>query len=91
MKITKRNGNIVMYDDQKNIKSILKANAGVPTETISEKEAEAIVGQIFARLSESSGIITTQEIRSCTEEILTEKGYPLTAKSYMEYKKNKAK
>ena len=39
MKVTKRNGNMVIYDDQKNIKSILKANAEVACETISEKEA----------------------------------------------------
>ena len=60
MKVTKRNGNMVIYDDQKNIKSILKANAEVACETISEKEAAAIVGQIFSTLAETSTIVTAQ-------------------------------
>ena len=77
MKVTKRNGNMVIYDDQKNIKSILKANAEVACETISEKEAAAIVGQIFSKLAETSTIITTDEIRVCTEKTLREKGYSL--------------
>lgn len=90
MKVTKRNGNMVIYDDQKNIKSILKANAEVACETISEKEAATIVGQIFSKLAETSTIITTDEIRVCTEKTLREKGYPMTAKAYMDYKKKKS-
>lgn len=87
MKITKRNGNVVMYDDQKIVTSILKANAEVPEEDISKNEANAIVGQIFSKLAEKSNIISTQEIRECTEDLLLKKGYPLTAKRYVEYKK----
>lgn len=87
MKITKRNGNVVMYDDQKIITSILKANAEVPEEDISKKEAAVFVDQIFSKLAAKSSIITTQEIRECTEEILLKKGYPKTAKQYMNYKK----
>lgn len=87
MKITKRNGNIVVYDDQKIITSILKANAEVPGEDLSKKEAAALVGQIFSALASKSGIITTQEIRACTEELLRKKGYPLTARKYIDYKK----
>ena len=87
MKITKRNGNIVMYDDQKIVTSILKANAEVPGEDISKNEANAIVGQIFSKLAEKSNVISTQEIRDCTEELLKAKGYSLTAEHYVEYKK----
>ncbi len=34
MKITKKNGNITVYDDQKVVRSILNANAGTPLENI---------------------------------------------------------
>ena len=90
MKITKRNGFVVLFDDEKIVSSILKANAEVACETISEKEATAIVGQIFSKLAETSTIITTDEIRVCTEKTLREKGYPMTAKAYMDYKKKKS-
>lgn len=87
MKITKRNGNLVLFDDEKVAGSILKANAGITLEELSEKAAAAMAGEVFARLSEGESIISTQDIRACVQELLIEKGYPLTAQAYMEYKK----
>lgn len=86
MKITKKNGNITVYDDQKVVRSILNANAGIPLENISQTVAEALADDVFSQLTEKSEIITTREIRNCVYETLLDRGYPETAKRYMEYK-----
>ena len=86
MKITKKNGNITVYDDQKVVKSILKANAETTLEDISEKVAVALADDVFSQLTEKSEFITTKEIRNCVYELLLDRGYPETAKKYMEYK-----
>lgn len=85
MKITKKNGNITMYDDQKVVSSILKANAGT-SEKIPDKVAAAMADDVFAQLTEGSEIITTKEIRDCVYQILLDRGYTETAKRYIEYK-----
>ena len=87
MKITKRNGTITVYDDEKVMKSILKANADAEEEKISEKEAEAMAFDVFNKLIDENEIITTKEIRECVYALLCEKGYPETARSYAEFKK----
>lgn len=87
MKITKRNGNVVLYDDERLIRSILRANAEVPTEELTETRAARIADRAFARLSAKNDIITTEEIRSCIYEILLERGLRETARHYMEYVK----
>ena len=51
MKVTKRNGTLVVYDDEKIIRSILRANADTRGEHLSEKAAAYIAGAVFARLS----------------------------------------
>lgn len=87
MKITKRNGNVVLYDDERLIRSILRANAEVPTEELTETRAARIADRAFARLSAKNDIITTEEIRSCIYELLLERGLRETARHYMEYVK----
>ena len=87
MKITKRNGNVVLYDDDKVASSILKANEGIAMEEITEKAAAALAGDVFAKLTEQDAIISTKEVRDCVYALLLEKGYLQTAKRYMEYKK----
>lgn len=87
MKITKRNGNVVLYDDERLIRSILRANAEVPTEELTETMAARIADRAFARLSAKNDIITTEEIRSCIYELLLERGLRETARHYMEYVK----
>ena len=87
MKITKRNGNVVLYDDEKVASSILKANEGIAMEEITEKAAAALAGDVFAALTERDAIISTKEVRDCVYALLLEKGYLQTAKQYMEYKK----
>jgi len=87
MKITKKNGNVTIYDDEKVMRSILKANAEVREEQLSEKEAAAIADRVFAKLTAQYEVITTADIRDCVGAILVEKGLPLTAQHYLSYQK----
>ena len=86
MKITKRNGNITIYDDEKVVKSILKEN-GDTKENMTEAAAADIAAVVFARLTAENEIISTKEIRDCVMAVLAENGYVQTAKAYEEYKK----
>ena len=85
MKVTKRNGNVVLFDDDKIVSSILKANAEVPAEELTKQAAAFLAGEVIGRLAEREDIITTQDLRAGLEKRLCEKGYPLTAKRYMEH------
>ena len=87
MKITKRNGNLTAYDDEKIITSILRANAEVAEEALSRNTASYIADDVFELLTENHEIISTQEIRSTVYSTLCENCYPLTAEHYMEYKR----
>jgi ATP cone domain. len=87
MKITKKNGNVVIYDDEKVINSILKANAGMIGEALDRKRAAVLADAVFHRLTEKNDVIRTQDVRSCVAELLREKGLPKTAESYLAYKK----
>ncbi len=87
MKITKKNGHETIYDDEKVINSILKANEGSSEKTLTRTIAASIANDVFSRLTEENSIITTAEIRECVDLILRERGYTETAKRYTEYKK----
>ena len=52
MKVTKRNGNVTIYDDDKIVTGILKANAEVPRgEDLSKAEAYNIAEECLNRLT----------------------------------------
>ena len=87
MKITKRNGNTTLYDDEKLIRSILNANREVPREEMSQAGAARLADEVVAGLTAENEIITTAEIRTALYALLREKGYPLTAEHYMNYEK----
>lgn len=87
MKITKKNGNITLFDDEKIVASILRANAETAETLMDRKLASAIADQVFLRLTVSSEIITTGDVRRCVDALLREKGYTETARHYMEYSK----
>ena len=87
MKITKKNGKVVLFDEEKVVTSILKANAEVPSEAITRKKALAIANEVFTRLTEKSEIIRTEDVRACVAELLREKGLAQTAEHYLAYKK----
>ena len=85
MYITKKNGKVQVYDDEKVVRSILKANVDSMTEEMSRKKAQVIAGEVFERLTASKDIISTEDVRTCTAAILREKGYPKTADCYVAY------
>lgn len=87
MKITKKNGNVVLFDDAKVINSILKANAQTRAESLSRKEAVVIADEVFDRLTEKSEIISTSDVRDSVATLLREKGFVKTAELYLSYKK----
>ena len=87
MKITKKNGKVVLFDEEKVVNSILRANAEVPGEEITRKKAMAFADGVFVKLTESSEIIRTEDVRTCVTALLKEKGFPQTAEHYQNYKK----
>jgi len=87
MQVTKKNGKVVVVDDEKVVASILKANAEVPSEAMTRKTAQRYASEVFDRLTDRSEIITTAEVRDCVAEVLREKGRPHTAEHYLAYQK----
>ena len=87
MKITKKNGTIVMFDDVKVTNSILKANGDTELEELTEKRAAYLSSLIFNRLIKDHDVITTDDIRECTASVLREKGFPDTAEKYLSFRK----
>ena len=87
MKVTKKNGKVVLFDDEKVVRSILKANAEVPGEAMMRKTAQRYANEVFDRLTEQSEIISTDDVRRCVAEVLREKGRPQTAEHYLGFKK----
>ena len=86
MKIAKRNGNLVFYDDEKVVNSIMKANEGTG-EALTVKQAEFLADAVLGRLIKDNPIVTTQMIRDGVYEALKEKDLWLTARAYIEFKK----
>lgn len=86
MKVTKRNGTLVFYDDEKIVRSILRANEGTK-EALTNSGASYLAGVVFGRLAGSNEIITTQDIREGVYSALREKGLYVTARKYMDYEK----
>ncbi|MCR5665154.1 MAG: hypothetical protein K6G17_09815 [Oscillospiraceae bacterium] len=87
MKITKKNGTVCLFDDEKVTGSILKAHADVKGEKLTPALARALADEVFARLTGRGGIISSADVRECVAALLREKNLTKTAKSYLEYKK----
>lgn len=87
MMITKRNGLVCLFDDEKVARSILKACGDTEHETVSPAVAEAMANEVFARLTARHEVITTAEVRACVYALLREKELPETARCYMEFNK----
>ncbi len=86
MKIAKRNGNLVFYDDEKVVKSIMNANRETE-EALTEKQAEFLADAVLGRLIKNNSFVTTQMIRDGVYEALNERELWRTAKRYREFKK----
>ena len=89
MKITKRNGNLVMYDDEKLVRSILKANRET-NEELTTSAAAYLSDVVIGRLAKEHDIITTALIREGVYRALMERGLPMTAQHYRDYSKTEA-
>ena len=88
MKISKRSGSMVMYDDEKVVKSIMKANEETEEE-LTQKAAEFLADAVLGRLIKNNSFVTTDMIREGVYEALRERGLYLTAKQYKEFKKSR--
>ena len=86
MKIAKRNGNLVFYDDEKVVNSIMNANRETG-EALTEKQAEFLADAVLGRLIKNNSFVTTQMIRDGVYEALNERELWRTAKRYREFKK----
>ncbi len=86
MKISKRSGSVVLYDDEKVVKSIMKANEETDEE-LTVKSAEFLADAVLGRLIKNNTFVTTQMIKDGVYEALRERGLWLTAKHYAEFKK----
>ena len=87
MYISKRNGKVVVYDTDKIVNSILKANSETLEEEVSTHMASFIADEVFSSLTADKDIITTQDVKDCVYQRLIEMGLPATARNYMEYSK----
>ena len=87
MKITKKNGIVSVYDDQKVIDSILKANASTKDPRLTANAAAGIAGEVFAMVTENNEIITTKDVRNCVLAVLRRRNLTETARCYEEYRK----
>lgn len=86
MKITKRSGSIVLYDDERIVKSILKANSET-AEELSERSAAYLADVVLGRLVRKNDIVTTELIRREVIDVLREQGLTWTADRYANYSK----
>ena len=89
MKITKRSGNLVVYDDDKLVSSILKANSETDEE-LSPSAAAYLSDVVIGRLAKEHDIITTALIRNGVYRALLERDLPMTAQKYRDYSKTEA-
>ena len=87
MHITKKNGMVQVYDDEKVVRSILKANVDAMTEDMTRRKAQVIADEVFAKLTAEKDIIRTEDVRACTAALLRKKGYPKTAECYEKYRR----
>ena len=83
MKVTKRNGNVVLYDDEKIANSIVWANGRTSGEVITIKTAQRIADQVFLRLTNEKDLITTKEIQECVYDTLCEEGFPQIGRAHV--------
>ena len=89
MQITKRNGLMVLFDNDKIAGSILKANAGMSGELITNSMALGMAQEVCRRAAAESNIITTADIRRNVTELLRERGLYKTAENYRAFAERK--
>jgi anaerobic ribonucleoside-triphosphate reductase len=88
--IIKRDGTIVPFDFFKIRQAIAKANANVPSETMTDRELDRLTLEVVSSI-DSNKIPEVEEIQDIVEVVLMENGVPLTAKAYIIYRSERTK
>lgn len=88
--IVKRDGTVVPFDYFKIRQAIAKANANVPSETLTDRELDNLTSQVVSSI-EDFKIPEVEEIQDIVELVLMENEVPLTAKAYIIYRSERAK
>lgn len=89
MYITKKNGRVVVFDNEKIEKSILRANADAGDGAISAAESKLLAEKVFELVTQENEIITTADVTKAVCRLLREKGHEPTAGAYLSYAANK--
>ena len=87
MKITKKNGSIVLYEDEKLVNSILRANEGTEEE-LTPAAAAYLSDVVIGRLVKEHDTVSTALIRDAVYRALCEHELWITAQQYREYEKS---
>lgn len=88
--IVKRDGTVVPFDYFKIRQAIAKANANVPSETLTDGELDNLTSQVVSSI-EDFKIPEVEEIQDIVELVLMENEVSLTAKAYIIYRSERAK
>lgn len=92
MKVIKRNGRKVNFDRKKIISAIQRANEDLQTENkITEEEIRDIAADIEEQYNEEGVVKSVEDIQDSIEKALMNNGYDSIAKSYILYRKQRAK
>ena len=89
MKVLKRNGLIVNFDDTKIFNAIAQANENIKNlckdkKFLSDKAIDVVVDNVIGRINTDA--ITVEEIQNLVEEELVFSGYFFVAKEYIRYR-----
>lgn len=88
--IVKRDGTLVPFDYFKIRQAIAKANANVPSETLSDEELDRLTAEVVSHLDVNSNP-GVEDIQDIVELTLMENGSSQTAKVYILYRAERAK
>ena len=88
--IIKRDGTLVPFDYYKIRQAIAKANATVPSETLSDAELDQLTADVVSRLQADSKP-AVEAIQDLVEVVLMENNISLTAKAYILYRSERTR
>src|SRR5690625_2177770 len=88
--VVKRDGTLVPFDYFKIRQAIAKANANVPSETLTDPQLDHLTAEVVESL-EGSTNPTVEEIQDIVELTLMENGISQTAKVYILYRSERTR
>lgn len=88
--ITKRDGNIVTFDETKIIAAIERA--GIETGELGEQDARDLAVKVTAKIEKlKTAVLTVEQVQDIAEDILLRSKFKKTAKAYIIYRDQHAK